>query len=240
MIVHINQPRFLPALNYFARMLLADVFVYLDNVQFSKQDWENRNKIKMPGGSHWLTVPVKKAPETTPLRDIRIDNSQNWRHKMLATMRTAYGRAPYFEEWFPRFSAELNREWDSLFYLNLCMIDVFRAAWCITGRAEFASCLPVSSTGDRRNLEICQHFGAVKYLAGAEGRNYCDIEMWAAAGIGIEFHKYAYPAYPQQHGEFIPWMSAIDLLMNCGSAGRNYLLHGPECRKPRPVPAASH
>lgn len=223
-IVHINQPRFMPALNYFQRMIVADVFVYLDTVKFSPESWENRNRIKGANGPQWITVPIEKGESRKSIRTTRILQSPIWRNKMRNAIQSAYGKASFFDQWFPPFDEVLSKEWTSLEYLNLAVIDLFRGAWGIQGRYEFASRLGIAPKGDEANLAICEALGATKYLSGAEGRNYADPKRWQAAGIEIEFHDYVYPKYPQLHGAFIPWMSALDLLMNCGAEGRRYLL----------------
>ena len=224
MIVHFNQPRFLPALNYFQRMLLVDTFVYRDDVQFQPKDWESRNKIKTPQGWMWLSVPMQKQPIGTPITEALIDNSKPWASKMLKSIACAYSKAPHFKEFFPQFEFLFGRRWDKLFWLNSCCIHLFRAAWDLD-KCNFIFASRLGCTGDTDEILIamCQKLSADVYLSGAEGRNYNRPERWAEAGIGLRYHDYVYPEYPQQHGPFLPWMSALDLLMNCGADGRKIL-----------------
>lgn len=230
MILHFNQPRFLPALNYFQRMMIADVFVYRDDVQFQPKCWENRNKIKTQSGWMWLSVPVKNCPIGTNIREARIDHSTPWARRMLAAIQCNYGKAPYFEEWFPRFEKVLNHQFEFLTTLNWCIIDLFVEAWDIDCQFFMASSLECEGDTDRILIEMCRKLGADHYLSGSEGRNYNRPEEWASAGIKLSYHDYQPVGYPQQFGEFTPWMSAIDLLMNCGARGRKYLEPGDYAR----------
>jgi hypothetical protein len=228
MIVHINQPRFLPALNYFQRMLIADIWIWRDDVQFQRKDWENRNKIKTARGWQWVTVPVKACPLGTNIMLAEIDVAMNWPKKMLGSIQCAYGRAPYFDEFYPQIAHVLG-QWHYLTKLNGHMICMFREAWGLN-RCKFylASELGCQGTKDGILIEMCKKVGADVYLSGAEGRNYNRPEEWAKAGIELRHHDYDPVPYPQQFGGFLPWMSALDLLMNCGAGGRKYLETGIE------------
>lgn len=223
MIVHINQPRFMPALNYFQRMLLADVFIYRDDVQFQPKDWESRNKIKTKDGWMWLTVPMQNCPIGTNICEAKIDNSTDWARKMLAAIRCNYGKAPYFNEYFPGFCEAIAKRWDYLADLNWAIIDMFCDAWKL--ECLFVTATELDCHGDKDGIliEMLKKLGADTYLSGAEGRNYNRPEEWAKAGIKLTYHDYEPVPYPQQFGGFIPWMSALDLLMNCGADGRKYL-----------------
>ena len=225
-IVHINQPRFLPALNYFQRMLIADVWIWRDDVQFQRKDWENRNKIKAADGWIWLTVPVKSCPPGTNIMAAEIDSSTNWPKKMLASIRCAYVRAPYFEEFYPQFAHAFPR-WDYLPELNFDVMAVFVRAWGLD-RCKFYFASELGCHGDKDGIliEMCKKVGADVYLSGAEGRNYNRPGEWSAAGIELRHHDYIPVEYPQQFGGFVPWMSALDLLMSCGAGGRKYLEAG--------------
>ncbi len=97
----ISQPRYMPAMNYVQRMSLCDVMVYLDSVQYSSRDWENRNKIKTAQGWMWLSVPVAHGGGRQLIKDARIDNSFQWRRKHICSIRQWYRRAPYFQRYFP-------------------------------------------------------------------------------------------------------------------------------------------
>ena len=227
-IVHFNQPRLLPALNYFQRMLLADIFVYRDDVQFQSKDWENRNKIKVGKGQWaWLTVPIQKHDKGTRITEVLIDDTTDWRAKACKSVKLAYARADHFKKFFPQFEMIMLAGWQDqpLVTLNYALIDMFREAWSLN-KCSFvlASELDCKGQTDTILLRMCQKLGATTYLSGAEGRNYNDPERWAKAGIDLQYHDYTYPQYRQQHGYFMQWMCALDLLLNCGSdRGREIL-----------------
>ena len=228
--VHINQPRFLPALNYFQRMLIADIWIWRDDVQFQRKDWENRNKIKTAQGWQWVTVPVKACPPGTNIMKAEIDDSISWRPKMLSAIRCSYGKAPYFDEWFPHAAAIiLDRSYYRLLPMNFAFVGLFQDAWGLDD-CHFRTALDLACQGTKDSIliEMCKKVGADVYLSGAEGRNYNCPENWKAAGIDPRYHDYDHPVYPQQFGQFLPWMSALDLLMNRGAAGRKVLEIGIE------------
>lgn len=212
----ITQPRLFPGLHYLHRMMIADVFVIFDSVQFTPRHEENRAKIKTANGPKWLTVPVRRSGRGQLIRDTRVDGEQPWQRKTLASLEHAYGKAP-------RFDAHIGAVVDIVEgpHETLCSID--RASWepalkllqppC---RFVWASELPVSGSGPEQLLKICESVGADRYVSGAFGRTYLDREPFAKRGIELCFHEYEYPEYPQRFGEFVPFLSYLDVLFNVG------------------------
>ena len=234
--VHIQQPRFLPALNIFQRALIADIIVWRDDVQYQSKDWENRNKIKVGQGKWaWLTVPIQKCEKGTRITEALIDDSLDWRSKMCKTVRLAYTHADHFKEFYPQFEMIVLAGWKDqpLVTLNYALIDMFREAWRLD-KCSFvlASELDCKGNTDTVLVRMCEKLGATTYLSGAEGRNYNDPERWEKAGIELRYHDYVYPKYRQRHGGthyFLAWMCALDLLLNCGrDKGREILEIGAE------------
>ena len=228
MIVHFNQPRFLPDPDYLMRFLLADVFVFRDDVQIQPKDFENRNKIKIAGdpGWMWLTVPVKSCPIGTPITEAEIDDGTPWRKKMCRAIELNYARAPFFRPFFPLVAEVLLNGWEGqlLVTLNYAMIDLFRSAWALGhARIVYASDLQCSGDTDEILIAMCRKLGANVYLSGANGRNYNRPDRWIESGIDLRYHDHVPFEYPQMHGPFLPRMSALDLLFNCGPEGRKYL-----------------
>lgn len=214
----------MPALNYLQRMLLADVFVYRDDVQFQPKDWESRNRIKTAQGAMWISVPVMACPVGTPITEARINKYGRWRDKMLMAIQCAYGRARFYRQYYPQLAEIIRGDFDRLVDLNYATIDFFRAAWGLD-QCKFVMASELGCSGDTDEILIamCKKLGANVYLSGTEGRNYNRPHRWAEAGIRLTYHDYVYPVYKQLHGDFMPWMSALDLLMNCGLEGRRYL-----------------
>jgi hypothetical protein len=217
MIVSISQPRYLPWLGYFRRIAASDLFIYLDTVQYTPRDWENRNKIKTDRGWIWLTVPVK-AEYRALIPDIRIDNEQPWQHKHWRTIETYYGSAPHFETYAdPLGGLYERRTWHSLTDLNTSLTGIV-CEWFGLSRAKFckSSDMAVTGQGSELLLNLCKAVGATVYLSGSQGRNYLDETAFGKEGIEVLYDDYKHPTYRQLYGVFEPNMAAIDLIFNCG------------------------
>lgn len=212
-----HQPQFAPWLGFFNKMDRADVFVLLDNVQFKKNEWQNRNRIKGPGGPQWLTVPVSFR-HGERIDEVAICDRQNWRRRHLVTLRSCYGRAPFFKPVFTLYD-ELSQTptRGRLVDLNLALLESLRSslgiATSVVLASEIAAPLPER---DGRLIALCKELGADTYLAGPGGRDYMELERYRAAGIRVVFQEFQHPVYPQRFGEFESSLSVLDLLFNCG------------------------
>ena len=225
-IIVISQPRYLPSLNYIHRILLADKFIFLDNVQYTPRDWENRNKVKGPNGAFWLTVPVVRVSREQRILDTKIDSEQRWANRHINTIKQLYSSAPFFSNYIGDLCDIYQQEWEYLIDLNERLIKYFCKSWDISYNFIRASEMNVIGSGENLLIGLCQKVNGTIYLSGELGKNYINPDHWARANLGLTFHKYNYPKYSQLHGDFIPWVSAIDLLMNCGRSGREILLSG--------------
>jgi WbqC-like protein family len=211
------QPGYLPWLGYFDLLNKADVFVHYDDVQLDKHGWRNRNRVKGPKGAIWLTVPVLHSGRMgQSILDVEIDDRRDWRHKHLATVGQLYARAPFADTILPRLREIIERPWPRLVDLDLALIDWLAAEICISTPCYRASELDVSGERNQRLINLCHHFGATRYISGDAAQHYLDEARFAAAGIDVIWHNYAHPTYAQQHGEFIPYLSVLDLLLNVG------------------------
>lgn len=217
MILAAHQPAYLPWLGYLDRIAIADVFVYLDTVQFEKNSYINRNRIKTPVGAKWLTIPVKtRGHMSATLRDTEIDCTRSWREKHLKTIEMNYTRATQFRTCFPKLKSLLADNSGSLAGLCFRQLRFWLEEFRISTRIVRASELQVSTSKSALILDLCRELGATRYLSGALGRNYLVREDFAAAGVAIEFQSYTHPIYPQLWGEFLSHMSIVDFWMNCG------------------------
>lgn len=217
MIVSIHQPAYLPWLGYFDKIMRSDVFVYLDTVQFQKNSFQNRNKIRTADGWAWLTVPVitKGVLYTTRLREITIDNRQNWRAKHRKALDINYRKAPFYERCREYFDDCYRREWERLSDLCCDMLRFFLNALGITTRIVKSSELPAfTSSKSDLILAICRALGATAYMSGALGRDYITIGDFGAAGIEVTFQDYRHPVYRQTYPGFEPYMGIVDVLAN--------------------------
>jgi hypothetical protein len=216
-ILSAHQPAYLPWLGYFDKIARADVFVYLDTVQFEKNSFINRNRIKTPQGAQWLTIPVKiKGHMATTLRETEVDGSQPWPVKHLKTIAMNYRRAQYFSVCFPKLEALLAETPSNLADLCWRQLQFWLKEFRISTRVVRSSELPVSGSKSELILELCRHFASTNYLSGELGRDYLREEDFKARGITLAYQQYTYPVYPQLWGEFVPYMSVLDFWMNCG------------------------
>ncbi len=228
MILAAHQPAYLPWLGYLDKIARADVFVFMDTVQFEKNSFINRNRIKTPQGPQWLTVPVKtKGHLSATLRTMEVDDTQRWRDKHVRSIAMNYRRAPHFEHCFPQLQQLLSLAEHSLAELCWRQMAFWLRELGIGTRAVRASELPVTGTKSALVLAYCRHFGASRYISGILGRDYLLESEFAAAGVSIEFQEYRHPIYPQLWGEFLPCMSIVDAWLNCGPGTVALLEHVP-------------
>ncbi len=217
MIAAIHQPQYLPWSGYIDKIRRADAFCFLDNVQYKKNEWQNRNRIKNVQGAQWLTVPALYE-FGQKIRDIKINNKVKWGKKHFAALRTNYAKAPFFKEHSGFFEETFSRQWESLADLNIHIIEYFIKVLEIsdtkTVRASDLKNLSEDPTG--RLIDICRTLGADTYLAGADGANYMDMETFDKNGIKVIFQQYVHPEYPQLFGEFISHLSVLDVVFNMG------------------------
>ncbi len=219
MIVAVHQPQYLPWLGYFDKMAKVDIFCYLDTVQYKKNEWQNRNRVKTAQGWQWLTVPVSyRFPQK--INQVGINRTTAWGKKHLQTITTNYSRASYFNRYMEMFRPIILSDQEKLSVLNINLAEKLRLALGIETRTVVASELPVMREDPTdRLIDICRHFGADTYLAGQGGANYMDITRFKESRIRVLFQKYEHPVYPQLFGDFVSHLSVIDLLLNCGPEG---------------------
>lgn len=217
------QPGYLPWLGYFDQMLRADVFLHYDTAQFDKNGWRNRNRIPNAHGVVWLTVPVLQHLGTA-LSEVRIAPDPRWKRKHLDTMRQAYARSDVASTYLDGIEAVLSRPWERLLDLDIALVDLI-AAWLeIDTRVGRVSDFDVRGERSGKLVELCRAVGATRYLTGDAAKSYLDTAAFDEAGIEVEWQRYPHPVYPQfqgcrhtpSDGGFIPFMSIVDLLMNCG------------------------
>ena len=233
--VAIHQPQYLPWLGYFDKMDQVDGFVLLDTVQFKKNEWQNRNRIKTASGWQYLTVPVfHRFPQR--ISEVRINNAAPWSRKHLQALISNYSGAPFFDVHRPFFEEVYHREWNLLIDLNLRILDYLVEALGVQTKLVLASSLraginpapPEGLPGEKtdRLIAICQALGADTYLSGIRGKGYLDLGRFEEAGIQVLFQAFQCPWYPQRFGPFESNLSIVDLLFNCGSGSLKIIRQG--------------
>lgn len=229
MVLAIHQPQYMPWSGYFHKMASVDRFVLLDNVQFKKNEWQHRNRIKGPNGAQWLSVPTTyKFPQL--ISEVGIADDPHWRDKQLRSLEAAYKKTPFYSDYFPRFEAFFCKQYSLLSPCNIDSIKLCADCLGITTPLDVASSFTVEGASTERLVNICRTYGANRYVAGAGGHDYMELELFAAAGITVEFQEFHPPVYPQHWcktaDEFIPGLSVIDLLFNCGPKAYSVLMGG--------------
>lgn len=229
--VAIVQSNYLPWRGYFDLIASVDEFVLYDDAQYTRRDWRNRNAIKTPQGTAWLTVPVRaKGRFTQSIRETEIDGDA-WRSAHWKSIRQHYARArhaaeafamlaPVFEGPAPTMLSDLNRS----LIESVCGYLGIRTALSTSAGID----LPEGRTA--KLVALCRRAGATTYVSGPAARDYLDEAEFRAAGIEVEWFGYeGYPEYPQLWGAFEPHVSVIDLIANCGprSAASMKYVGGP-------------
>lgn len=222
------QPGYLPWLGFFDQVQRSDIFVLYDDVQYDKNGWRNRNRIKSTAGSpHWLTVPVLVRSLEQLVLETQIDNRQPWARKHIGTIRQFYSKAPNLKRYLPELEMLLTgRRWESLVDLDEAVIGLLCSWLGLDRRIVRSSSLNVHGQRSERLLNLCLHLGARRYLSGNAAQAYLDLGPFVSHGIRVEFQNYQHPVYPQQHGTFVPYLSALDLLLNCGDNSASVIAQG--------------
>lgn len=223
MTVAIVQSNFLPWRGYFDLIRRSDVFIIYDDVQYTKGDWRNRNRIKTPRGSEWITVPVRRGPLGRRIDETAVNYSTAWTRKMLRRIQDAYREAPYLEPYFSELSDLLSREATSISELNVRLLGWACAHLGIDTPMRMSSTYRAQGAKTERLIDILEQVGADTYLSGPSARAYLTPESFERAGIRLEYMTYDYPPYEQLHPPFDPAVSIIDLLFMKGEASRSYL-----------------
>lgn len=227
-LVGIHQLHYIPWLRYFEKIARSDVFIVLDNIQFNKNGWQNRNKIKSAAGVLTLTVPVFETFAQN-LDQVRIRCDLPWRRKHWRSVHQSYNKAPFFSHYAGFLEHTWSQDWRMLNDLNRHMLPFFLGALGITTPVVFASGVNVPGTATERLVNLIKSVGAGAYYSGAYATEvYLDARMLEDAGIGLELQHWRAPVYPQLHGGFVPDLSIIDLLMNCGPGSLAVLMRGAE------------
>ena len=225
-LVVVHQPDFLPWLGFFDRLLRADLYVALDCVQYINRGWMHRDRIKTPLGPQWLSLSVKKSPRGTPMREIRLSEEAQWRDGNLALIRQNYRSAPFVDDLMPHLETLYRLPTMSLVEFNLASIGMLMDQFDINTQLIMASSLSPQGKGNDLIVDILRRVGATHYLSGEGARAYFEPGPFAAAGIEVVWQDFEHPVYPQMHGAFVPMLSAIDMLFNCGVKRARELLRG--------------
>lgn len=217
-VVVIHQPDFLPYLGFFHRFLKANLWVIFDHVQFlrNSKSWHHRDKIKTPQGAKWLTLSVKKGPRETPINEVILSREVDWQTNHLNLIKQNYKEADGFKEVFPYLEELYTFKCERMVDFNLKSIGILLKLFALEIQTVLASTLSPEGSSNELLVDVVKKSDSDTYLSGTGARDYFDPKPFAEAGIKVLWQEFNHPVYPQLHGEFMPFLSAIDLLLNCG------------------------
>ncbi len=221
------QPSYIPWRGFFHQIQKADIFVFYDDVQYDKHGWRNRNLVKTPRGSQWLTIPVASkgaVSQGLPISEVEIVWDRNWTRSHWGTLAGCYARAPYFDRYAPLLREFYGRRPIKLadFTIELT-VALARELGLNHTRFVRSSELRITGTRTERLVNLIASLGATHYVSGPSAREYLDESLLARAGITLEYMSYSYPEYPQLYPPFDGRVSILDLLFMQGPNASRYI-----------------
>ncbi|MEI7605795.1 MAG: WbqC family protein [Rhodospirillaceae bacterium] len=225
--VVIHQPDFAPYLGFFHRFLQADLYIVLDHVQFvtgTSRSWTHRDKIKTPAGEKWLTLSVRKAPLDTPINRVELSDAVDWAGGNLNLLRQNYRRAAFFGEIMPLVEALYRDPPPLMADFNLRSINLLADLFDVRIPQVRSATLDPQGSKNALLVDLLRKVEATRYISGVGARDYMDTAVFAAAGIEVVWQDFRHPVYPQQFEGFVPYLSSLDVLFNCGIDGARRLL----------------
>lgn len=217
------QSSFLPWRGYFDFIASVDVFVFLDDVQYSKNGWRNRNRIKTSQGLRWITVPVRHRSLAQLITDTEIDDRKDWRESHMRLWHENYGTALYYRVVL-ELLGDMGRETvGTISELNIALTRRIALYLQIGTRTLLSSELQVSGTKTDRLIDLLKKLNATTYLSGPSADAYLDKAAFHKNGIRLEYKSYDYGTYPQLWGPFEGAVTVLDLIANCGPEAKSHI-----------------
>ena len=223
--IAIMQPTFLPWVGYFSMMSAVDKFVLLDDVQFERRSWQQRNKILANNGPIWLTIPVvSKNLRSQKINDVQILYEKDFIKKIIRSIEINYLKAPHYKKYSENIYSILKERPKNLSDLTISLIKEIKKILKIKTDIILSSELNIQGKREERLLNICLLLEAKVYLSSPNSKNYLDkTDIFNQNNIALEYYDYSHPIYPQLIKEFQPYISVIDLIFNCGEKSKDYL-----------------
>jgi hypothetical protein len=219
----ILQSNYIPWKGYFDIIHDVDAFVFLEDVQYTKNDWRNRNKIKTPYGMKWITVPVIGGIHQK-IYEVKINYSTNWIEKQKRQIEASYLHAEFYESYNNEIFEILTKKYDTLSELNINLIKKISGILGIETKFFNLSHSNIEGRKDDKLINICHTIGADSYLSGPAAKNYITNDIFSHANIDLLYKSYlGYPEYPQLWGDFEHAVSIIDMIFNCGEKSPFYI-----------------
>jgi hypothetical protein len=223
----ISQSMYFPWVGLLEQIRLADVFVHYDDVQYSKGSFSNRVQVKGVNGVSWMTLPLRDYHLGQRIDEVMLDERTDWRSKHREILRQAYLKAPFREEMLAIVDRVFSQEAATVADISRqSMLEL--AAYFGLDRAHFllSRTLPIPGASSERVCDIVEHLEGTVYITGHGARNYLNHALFEEKGIAVEYMQYERKSYPQLHGDFTPYVTALDLVANCGVEGTKMIGSG--------------
>lgn len=215
MIISIHQPDYIPYLGYFYKIYKSEIFVFLDDVQFSNDNMHHWNRIKTPQGECRLKIPVV-CSFGDKINEVRTKDELQWKEKHLKIIEVNYRKSHHFNEIFPRYSELILKEYPNLAELNIAINRFICDGFGFNPNFVLSSELNIDSTKENRVIDICQALGGSTYISGNGAKAYQVDKNFESKGIHLKYTDYLPFEYNQRWGEFMPNLSILDYIFNCG------------------------
>jgi hypothetical protein len=225
--IAIHQPHYMPGLAYVHKMASADFFIFLNDVQFEKNEWQHRNRIRNAKGTQWLSVPTTyKFPQK--INEVDVDFSMNWQRSHFHSIEACYGKAPFYHKYAPLFAEFFCAPCSKIDRIDMDSVKLLAGILGIKTEYALTSDYKFKGETTEKLVAICRHFRATRYIADDGSDDYLNMALFEKAGIKVEFQRFKHPGYPQHWAktpdDFIPNLSAMDLVFNCGPRSLDILI----------------
>ncbi len=223
-----HQTNHLPYGGYFAKMNSVDIFVLVDDTQYVKKEFHNRNRVLLlTGKAYWLSIPVNTSGKFhQKINEVEIDHRSNWSVKHLKTIKLNYRNCPYFNEIFPELERIYNQQWSFLADFNIEIIEFCKSYLGIQTPLMRSSKLGCKGKATELIADICRKTSSDAYLHGKHARDYVDFSLLARHDIKSKIQDFTCISYPQRAKPFLPNLAVLDLMFNCGPKSLEILMNG--------------
>ncbi len=217
----ISQSMLFPWVGLLEQVRLADVFVHYDDVQFSKGSFVNRVQIKMPQGMRWMTAPLVDLHLGQKINEVQVPSTSKWRDAHMALLEKSFASAPFRQDALELVANVYAGDYANVGALARASLMALVEYFGLDVNCRFidVQSLDISGSSSDRVLSVVKRLEGDKYITGHGAGRYLDHELFERSDVAVEYMAYNCTPYPQAHGDFTPYVSALDLLANCGKLG---------------------
>ena len=216
---------YFPWVGLLEQIRLADVFVHYDDVQFSKGSFSNRVQVKTPKGSSWITIPLRGVRLGQSIAEVQLDDTRDWRGQHQEMLHQLYRDAPFFDDMLAMVRRVHDAPAQGLADVAKASMLELASYFDLKRDTRFVDVdsLGVNGEGSQRVHDVVTALNGNRYVTGHGARNYLDHDLFEQSSISVEYMNYRCFLYQQLHGAFTPYVSALDLVANCGTEGRAFI-----------------